>query len=280
LRLTTISPRPQIAPWIHSFWVFEAGEGLPAEDARIVVPNGRAKLIVPWRNALIASGAGSTRRSPEGEIVLVGVWDQPSILSSPREHTVTIGVEFRPSGLGRFFAADLSHFYQRIVPLDQVLGAPGDRLASRINSAETVAEAVGMVQNFLVEQLRAVARPSTPEVDEALRLMVRSGFTMGINEIASELDCSRRHLQEAFRRQIGLAPKRVQSILAFEAVYRKFSQQKDGRLLRDEALDIWFDQPHFIHVFRQFTGHSPGRFADLDNEFGRIFYRDEPRAPL
>lgn len=215
------------------------------------------------------------RPSPEGEVVLVGVWDQPSVLSSPAAHTVTIGVEFRPNGLGRFFEAGLDALYQQIVPIEQVLGAEGTRFVRRVGAAETAEEAVGLVQAFLCERLIAAGRTQRTEVDEALRLMARTGFTAEIAEIAATLGCSRRHLQALFRRDIGLAPKRLQSVLAFEAVYRKFSQDKDGRLLRDEALDIWFDQPHFIRTFRQFTGHSPGRFADLDNEFGRIFYRGQ-----
>lgn len=273
MRLTTIQPRAEIARWIHHFWVFESPMGLPAADARIVVPNGRPKLIVPWRNALIATGAGATQKSAEGEIVLIGVWDQPSILSSPPAGTVTIGVEFRPNGLARFFAEPLDTLYQRIVPLDQGLGTEGARLRSRVGSAETLGEAVGHVQDFLVARLRAVGHPGRGEVDEALRLMADTGFTADVSAIAETLGCSRRHLQDLFRQKVGLTPKRLQSILAFEAVYRTFSQDKDERQLRDEALDVWFDHAHFIRTFRQFTGHSPGRFADLSNEFGRIFYR-------
>lgn len=274
MRLTTIQPPNEIAPWIHHFWVFESQRGLPAEDARIVVPNGRPKLIVPWRNALVAKGPAAVQESPEGEVVLIGIWDQPTILSSPLDETVTIGVEFRPNGLARFLEADLDSFYQQIIPVDQGLGIEGTRLARRVNSAATVEEAVGLVQRFLVDRFRAVGRPLRSEVDEAFRLMMQSGYAADIADIAEALGCSRRHLQHLFRSRVGLTPKRVQSILAFEAVYRKFSQDKDERLLRDEALDVWFDQAHFIRVFQQFTGHSPGRFADLSNEFGRIFYRN------
>lgn len=273
LHLRTIRPRPEIAPWIHHFWVFESGIGLPETDARIVVPNGRPKLVIPWRNALVAKGAGQVQRSPTGEIVLIGVWDQPSILSSPREHTVTIGVEFRPNGLSRFFAADLDAVFQRIVPVDQALGAAGVRFTNRVNAAAHLAEAVEVVQAFLVERLHAVGRERHGLVDEAIGLMGQYGYAAGIADLAMTLGCSRRHLQDLFRQQVGVSPKRLPSILAFEGLYRKFSQDKDARLLREEALDIWFDQSHFTRAFRQFTGHAPGRFAELDNEFGRIFYR-------
>ncbi len=204
---------------------------------------------------------------------MIGVWDQPSIISSPNSFTVTIGVEFRPNGLSRFFEADLDGVFQRIVPLDQVLGATGSRMMKRVNAADTLNEAVQMIQEFLVERLHAVGRYRRSLVDEAIATMGQHGYSVEINNLASALGCSRRHLQDVFRQQIGLTPKRLQSVLAFEKLYRKFSKDKDARLLRDEALDLWFDQAHFIRSFQQFTGHSPGRFAELDNEFGRIFYR-------
>ena len=49
MQLTRIKPHPEIAPFIDRFWVFRSPIGLPSGDAR-VVPNGRQKLVVPWRN--------------------------------------------------------------------------------------------------------------------------------------------------------------------------------------------------------------------------------------
>ena len=273
MRLRTILPRPEIAPWIHHFWVFESGFGLPEADARVVVPNGRPKLIVPWRNSLVARDGDTMQESRTGEVVLIGVWDRPTILSSPREETVTIGVEFRPYGLSRFFDADLDELAGRIVPIDKAMGAVGNRLMARVNTADSLVEAVGAVQSFLSERLVASARQSDGLVDRAIALMEGHNHSLAVAELAQSLNVSRRHLQNAFRRQIGLTPKRMQSVLAFERLYRRFSQDKDAHLLRSEALDIWFDQAHFTRAFQQFTGFSPGRFADLENEFGRIFYK-------
>jgi hypothetical protein len=50
-----VAPRKEIRRWIHHFWVFESERALPANDLRVEVPNGRPKLIVPFRNGLTAS---------------------------------------------------------------------------------------------------------------------------------------------------------------------------------------------------------------------------------
>lgn len=279
--LRTLAPHPAIAPYVHQFWVFTSPCGLPTGDARVVVPNGRHKIIVPYRNALTVrraygreDDAGQT--NGPGDPVVVGLWDEPSILASTAEPTVTIGVELLPQGLTRFFPVDASELTQRVVPIADVLGRWGRELGERVATAPTVELAVGIVERFLVERVLASPEPS-PTVRAALELLRASRFQMEVLELERRMGYSRRHLSALFLREVGLPPKRLTSVLAFEQLYRRFSQDKSVSLLKQDALDLFYDQSHFIRTFRRFTGFAPGRFAELDNEFGRIFYLDEVR---
>lgn len=275
MRLTRIAPPPEVAPWVHQMWVFESQTGLPAQDLRIVVPNGRGKLIVPWRNGLSADGAGVANRTPEGQPVLIGQWEAPTVISSTPEPTVTIGVEFRPNGLARFFPAPAREVSGQIAPLDAVMGPIGARLARRVAEAETLAAAVGLVRGFLVSAFRScgAGRQQTP-VDAALGLMAASAWAMDLATLERRMGYTRRHLTALFQRDIGLPPARLAAILGFEALYRDFSRHGDAALLREAALDRFHDHPHFIRTFRRFTGHAPGRFVAGGNDFGQVFYRD------
>lgn len=271
--LRTIAPPREIAPFVHHFWVFESGTGLPDGDARVVVPNGRPKLIVPYRNALAARRAASREDQIHGpgDPVVIGHWEEPTILASTPEPTCTIGVELRPDGLARFFPPDAHELTSRIVPLADVLGRVGRELGQRVAEAESLDAAVALVRDFLLAAFaRATAPP--PIVGAALDLLAASGFRMEVNELERRTGYSRRYLHALFLRHVGLPPKRLASVLAFERLYRRFSQDKSAEQLRQDALDVFYDQSHFIRSFRRFTGHAPGRFAELENEFGRIFY--------
>jgi AraC-like DNA-binding protein len=278
MQLTRIEPHPEIAPFIDRFWVFRSTTGLPSGDAR-VVPNGRQKLIVPWRNALTSTVAGRTSRHREGEILLIGLWEAPTTIESSPEDTCTIGVEFSPHGLHRFVPGDLHEIAHRIVPLDDYLGALGSALIRRVAQADTLEEAVEAVQSFLVAQVRARAAGDADLVDHAMRLMAQSRFALEVNELERRMGYSRRHLQTLFQRKVGLTPKRLASVMTFERLYHRFSQHRSAERLRDDALEIFYDQSHFIRTFRRFTGHAPGRFAELNNEFGQIFYRQTGGPP-
>lgn len=272
--LRTIRPHPELAPFIHHFWVFESQSGLPSGDARVVVPNGRPKLIVPYRNGLTAQRFGvidSGQHHGAGDCVVIGLWEEPTIISSTPEPTCTIGVEFLPHGLTRFLPLQAAELTQRVVPLGDVLGRVGRDLGRRVGSAESVDEAIELVLGFLRESF-ARAQPAGALVDAALAVLREHDYQLEINELERRMGYSRRYLQSLFLRQIGLPPKRLASVLAFERLYRRFSQDKSIDLLKRDALELFYDQPHFIRTFRRFTGFAPGRFAELENEFGRIFY--------
>jgi AraC-like DNA-binding protein len=273
MRLTTIRPHPRIAAWVHHFWIFEAEGGLPIGDQRIVVPNGRPKLIVTWRNGLSTFSEFGESHTPQGEIVLIGVWDRPTVLSSTPEPTITIGVEFRPNGLTRFVPEDLSRLRNMIVPLEAVLNSRARLVQARINAAETVGEAAGRLENYLLERLIEGETRDHRLLDAILARIADDDYPATITDLSGELGYSRRHIQEICLRGVGLTPKRLQSVLGFERLYKRYSQTGDTRLLRQEALDRYHDQAHFIRSFRTFTGFSPARFGQLQNEFGKIFYR-------
>lgn len=275
MQLTTVTPTLEIARWIHHFWIFRSPFGLPGGDLRVVVPNGRHKLIVPWRNGLTATSATHTQTNRDGDAVLIGLWEQPTTLSSEPRDTITIGVEFLPHGLSRFFPGVVSELTECIVPVTDVLGRLGRTLTAEVMNERTPEAAARVVERFLVAQLRR-AQTQAPLVDAALQLMAASDFTMQVNELEARMGYSRRYLHALFLEHVGLSPKRLSNVMLFERLYRRFSKDKSASALRDDALDVYADQSHFIRHFKRFTGFSPGAFAELDNEFGRIFYRPQP----
>jgi methylphosphotriester-DNA--protein-cysteine methyltransferase len=280
MRLQTLTPHPEIAPFIHHFWIFESASGLPTGDARVVVPNGRHKLIVPYQNGLsarrVASGEHAEQHYAPGQPALIGLWEEPTILSSSMARTCTIGVEFLPHGLRHFLRLSADQLTQQIVPLADVLGRSGMELGERVGGAANAQQAGTLVNDFLRACLRRrqMGSAGVDVVHASLSMLAASNYRMEVNELERRMGYSRRYLHALFLREVGLAPKRLASVLTFERLYRRFSQQKSVTQLKHDALELFYDQAHFIRNFRRFSGFAPGKFAELQNEFGRIFYVD------
>lgn len=73
MNVSFIPPAKQLAAYVAFIWVFESRAGVPMADSRIIVPDGRAKIIVPYRNALCATVNHRHLNAKEHHICLVGI---------------------------------------------------------------------------------------------------------------------------------------------------------------------------------------------------------------
>lgn len=99
MRLTQAKIHPRLLPWIDSIWVFESDVGVPETSSRVIAPNGKAKLILSYRNSLHVEHARGFQTGREGGLHFIGVWDESAVISSPLEATGTIGIEFKHEGV-------------------------------------------------------------------------------------------------------------------------------------------------------------------------------------
>src|SRR5258707_13392450 len=73
LKVSFTQPEKQLSPYVALIWVFESSFGVPLADSRIIVPDGRAKIIVPYRNSLCAAVNTGLLNAKEHQIFLVGI---------------------------------------------------------------------------------------------------------------------------------------------------------------------------------------------------------------
>jgi AraC-like DNA-binding protein len=69
-----------------------------------------------------------------------------------------------------------------------------------------------------------------------------------VADIAALLRLSPRQLQRTLKRQTGFAPHDLLKVLRVQQSFRK------------HYLDLYVDQAHFIHSFRQSIGYTPGQY--------------------
>jgi hypothetical protein len=127
MNVSFTKPQKQLSPYIDTFWVFESSVGVPTTDSRTIVPDGRAKIIVPYKNALSVDIEGSPVYTKEFLIFLTGIQTHPRTICSPTADTGTIGVELTPKGLYRFLIcvcmkSQIEYIVSRIYSVHGVCG--------------------------------------------------------------------------------------------------------------------------------------------------------------
>ncbi|MGO9262567.1 MAG: helix-turn-helix domain-containing protein [Bryobacteraceae bacterium] len=197
-----------------------------------------------------------------GDLVLVGPmtgWRDFPLQDGQR----LFGVRFRPGMWSALAGAPADRLTDLLLPMDDLWGARAGRLAGQLAEARSAAQAIQAVE-------ATVPAPAEPGlVERALAWMERRRGAVSMDELAGRAGLSPRQLRRVCLERTGLPPKFLARVLRFRHAQERLATNR--RALADLALDCgYYDQAHFIHEFREFSGRTPtapqGAHAD-----GRFF---------
>ncbi|MFR6075884.1 MAG: helix-turn-helix transcriptional regulator [Ruminococcus sp.] len=96
-------------------------------------------------------------------------------------------------------------------------------------------------------------------------LMIRSGGGISVEQLAEDTGYTPRYIDKCFRNETGLSPKQLAKIVRFQTAVSALNQnQHTGRSLTEIAADLgYFDQSHFVHDFKTYTGLTPKKYQML-----------------
>lgn len=263
---------PFPAEWrsdIHSWWIFSSRSGLPAQDGRVIAPNGRAKLIFTVRGELSLRAGTTVERFAEGAAWLVGPWDEPCSLGSPPAETVTVGIELLPASLRHVVNVPAASLRNTVIPAE--LAGPWWRNVDGIDSG-SAQRVVASVRGILAT---AFSRPTGDRWLAAWAtdvIRTRSGGVT-VDELARASGYSERMLRLAFERDVGLSPKLLAQIERFQSLYVDWARFGAIPLTK---VELFSDVSHLTREFKRFAGAAPREFESSSNEFGRLFYLRQP----
>ena len=268
MRITCTLPHPRLAPYISQIWNFESSEGVASADARLIVPDGKVRIIVPYKSATQAMVEGRVMYAQKHQILLAGIQTKAITIGSTNADVGTVGIELTAKGAYRLFGLNMRGLVDQLVTFEDIFGAMGARLRRRVEEAENPVEKISILQHFLLQLLdRNTAYISC--LDYAIDEISNSYGTIRIRTLQESVGCSRRYLDMLFKEHVGLSPKTYARILRFQAMHRLLMQDA---LPIDRILhDYYFDQSHFIKDFKCFTGSTPAQYRHLVNNFGKAF---------
>ncbi len=189
---------------------------------------------------------------------VVGNQSRPSV-TGVGGHQLGVQVELTPAGARGLFG-DVEDLSDAVVPLDEALGARGDRLVERLAEMPSWGARLEMLDDAL-----ATVRPRhlSPEVAWLHRQLLASKGRPRVEPLMDETGWSRRHVTERFRRQLGVSPKAYARLLRFEHAASLLRAGK-GRCLslaETAAVAGYYDQSHLTRDFVALAGTTPGAYA-------------------
>jgi methylphosphotriester-DNA--protein-cysteine methyltransferase len=186
------------------------------------------------------------------------------------EQACVIGASFRAGGAVPFLKLPSDELHNQHVNLEDLWGSLARELRERALEAEGPRAKLRVVELALLERAAGMFN-GQPVVEYAVATFQTRPATTRITEVADKTGFSSRRFIELFKRHVGMPPKLFCRVQRFQKVLRRITC---GQPVNWSAVALdggYFDQAHFIHDFRAFSGINPVKYlAD---------YRGFPRHP-
>ena len=235
------------------------------------VPSAPLSEIVDclWAMNTFSSPAGPEHLLPTGAMdLVVTVAEDGSVGSAvvgPRASALAIdtspvrsviGVRFRPGGGFPIFRGSTVELSENVVDLQTLWGSVGREVEERVAGEPPSRASLTLFEHLLVRHIDQ-STLGHPAVRHALRVFESTKGAARIEDIARDTGVSSRRLRDVFHAEVGLTPKAFCRIRRFTEALRRLETQANPDWCDVALSSGYYDQAHFIHDFRSFSGVSP-----------------------
>jgi len=184
------------------------------------------------------------------------------------EQTCVIGVSFRPGGAVPFLNLPGDELHNQHLNLEDLWGFLARDLHERSLAAQTPREKLRVVEVALLEHAAGMF-DGQPVVEYAVDNFLAQPATARIAHVADKTGFSTRRFIELFKQHVGMTPKLFCRVRRFQNVLCQITSGKPVNWTGVALDGGYFDQAHFIHDFRAFSGINPSRYLANYKDFPR-----------
>jgi AraC-like DNA-binding protein len=258
-------PSPPLDRFVEVIWVMEAPAAPHAKER--FLPDGSVELVFDLgsgRFPVFTNEALSDREFFRDSVVC-GPHSRPFGIDTSSGTSVA-GVHFKAGGAHPFLKLPSAELHNMHVGLDAVWGrSTAVRVREQLLEAPTAQAKAKVLERQLLSIVNG--QPNRhPAVAYALDEFRPAPEAKRISAVTDSLGMSARHFINIFRNEVGLTPKLFCRIRRFQRALRQISR---GAKIHWPSIALeagYFDQAHFNHGFRAFSGINP--FAYLSDYQG------------
>ncbi|HEY6330424.1 MAG TPA: helix-turn-helix domain-containing protein [Blastocatellia bacterium] len=261
----TYTPGPPLSDFVELFWLNEGEQVAHAKER--ILPTASSGLIINLKAdkfRVYPNPADDSVELIPGSLV-AGPRSEYTVIDAP-SGTSLIGVHFKPGGGFPFFEVPAGELHNSTVSLDLLWGTWARELRERLIEEQSVEGRFRILEQTLLTQAVQAARPQwrSPVVSFALdRFQSRSS----VSAVTDSIGLSPRRFIQVFNDEVGLTPKLFCRVVRFQDVLRTIHGEASVDWA-DLALSCnYFDQAHFIHDFKAFSGISPTTYLASQTQY-------------
>lgn len=237
--LTRHLPAEDLAFFIQRYWIVEwdlRGQE-PYDQTVISHPNVNMVFERNLTRAYGISRSTSTQR----------LQDQGKVF----------GIKFRPGGFYPLWQSSVSELTDRSVGFQELFGFDGHALEEEILAQPDADAMIRIAENFFRERFTAERDDQIELAGQIVDTIMNDRSIMKVDDIVRIAGMNKRTMQRLFSRYVGISPKWV---------IQRYRLHEAAELVEQGGVPEWsrlslelgyYDQAHFIKVFKAIVGYPP-----------------------
>ena len=256
-------PAPPLRPLIDAYIGYRVAgtppglhRGLPSRHLTVIVSIGGPIEVVAQTDP--------RQRPASYRFVVSGLQASSALVASPSSQE-GVAIELTPLGSRALLGVPARALWDTSVEATDVVGPPATELWERLHHASDWRGRFAACDDVLLRLVAGTrAGPVAGQVSAAWDVLVTSGGTIGVAELAERVGWSRRHLAHRFAEEFGLSPKLAGRIVRFERAVHLLRSPRRPAVAVVAAACGYYDQPHLNWDFVELAGCPPGEWLETE----------------
>jgi len=264
MSFATFHPLAPLSDFVEKIWDWDAPA--PAHRFDRMLPVANAGLIINLaenQTRVYDDAPGLACRKFSGTAL-----DAPrskSFVIDSAEQTKVMGVVFRCGAAAPFFRERMDTIINDHIDLDDFSGLRSRDLRERLLEARSSTTRIALLQAWLLAACRNLAIPDW--LVHATQALQRVPCLGSVAHVAKSSGMSPRLFSDLFREHVGMSPKRYARLQRFRAVVEGVHRNETVEWTRVAADCGFYDQPHLVREFRDFSGMTPSAYLAARGEY-------------
>ncbi|MBL7931630.1 MAG: AraC family transcriptional regulator [Bacteroidia bacterium] len=252
------------SPLLKDHIQFVAINGFVPDKGNIipVMPDGVSALVInvgkPYQRSCSLTGEMSTVKGSH----FVGIKSRACYVK-PNFEMRTVSIRFKPGAIKFFLQNDASELTDQVVEASLLFGSDIFFLEDKIAGESDPNQILRLVELFLLKKM--IRRPGLVNISGKIELIYSRPTELRTRDL---LGGSRgyKSLEREFIRHLGISPKTFIDIARFNYSSSLLFREPEAVLTQIGLQAGYYDQSHFTHSFKKFSGFTPSQFQTLGSE--------------
>lgn len=224
-----------------------------------VIPTENIQLMFHYKNPFVVFHSNeSVIKQPKS--IISGLSDYYSDVSTNGEAGVVF-ISFHLTGACHFFNFPLSEIENQSVDLTDIFKSEIRQMEELLYLKDTIKEKVTVIENFLIRRYSPIPSHDSLLIQKGIEIVKNCKGQTNAKYLSDCLYNSPKTLERKFAKYLGKTTKQIIKLIRFQEVLQDFSCVDELSMCKHAYNNGYFDQSHFIHDFKSYTGYTPREFS-------------------